>query len=651
MLDLRAPAFLACSSATDNRSSGSGRPARSSAWNRTSSAIASASWSPACSSTGTASSIVARASARAARPRRPTSSASAVASRRPRGEPCVAELGRRRHAPRRAPRGRRRGSPRQASASPSLGRSSDALGRVARQELVRPLRAATTPPASRPGRRRRGPRGAGAPPLGLRAGRRPRRALPTRAARAGPGRGGSPAETSPSMPRSIARAGQALVQLGAPPLRHAGVGDVADERVPERPAPARRDRRPRRGGRALAGRASPARRPRRRPTSAATSSDVNDVPHTAAAWTTARSRSSSRSRRAASSVWIESGSVSELALERGGEQLLDEERIALRDGSRMRLARRGVEPSVARQSRSSSVSDSARRQRVEQDRRAAQAPAAPVRPDVEQVGTREAEHQHGSAGELDERLDEVEERGCGPVHVLEDEQQRALQREAGEQPAGRERRVLGVRGSGCEPDGDRELVGEVRRRRSVPSRRGATRRGRRRRARSAGRGAARTWRPARRRGSGRRPRSPGLAKALDALDREARLAQPRRAEDGDEVRDGRRRPRARTPRRSRRALGRAPRAASRAGGAAARRRHRPRRSPTRLPRRGRRPRAGRPARFAAAASTSPASARSWSRAASSTGAPDDERVAGHDLARSRGRRGRRGRTSGAPRPP
>ena len=65
-------------------------------------------------------------------------------------------------------------------------------------------------------------------------------------------------------------------------------------------------------------------------------------------------------------------------------------------------------------------------------------------------------------GELDDRLDEVEECRCGPVHVFDDEEQRPLAREACEQPAGGEGSVLGVRGSRRESDGDRELVGQVR---------------------------------------------------------------------------------------------------------------------------------------------------------------------------------------------
>ena len=102
------------------------------------------------------------------------------------------------------------------------------------------------------------------------------------------------------------------------------------------------------------------------------------------------------------------------------------------------------------------------RQRVEQDRRAAQPAAAPVRPDVQQVGTREAEHEHRRAGELDERLDEVEEGGRGPVDVLEDEQQRPLAREAGEQPPRGPGRLLRPCPARAQADGGGEPVGELR---------------------------------------------------------------------------------------------------------------------------------------------------------------------------------------------
>ena len=90
------------------------------------------------------------------------------------------------------------------------------------------------------------------------------------------------------------------------------------------------------------------------------------------------------------------------------------------------------------------------------------APPAPVRSEVEQVGTRQAQHEDGGVGKLDDRFDEIEERGWGPVHVFDDEEQRALVREAGEQPAGREGGVLGLRGSLRESDGDCELVGQAR---------------------------------------------------------------------------------------------------------------------------------------------------------------------------------------------
>ena len=162
-------------------------------------------------------------------------------------------------------------------------------------------------------------------------------------------------------------------------------------------------------------------------------------------------------------------------------------------------------------------------------------PAAPVRPDVEQVGTSEAEHQHGGAHELDERLHEVEERGRRPVHVVEDEHQGVLQRDAREQPAGRERRVLRARASGREADGDGQLLGELRaavRSEALADPPGDIAAGERgqhvaeRRVRRLPRvGAAAAD------GGGRH-----LAKALRALRRQARLPDSRCPEDGDEVR-------------------------------------------------------------------------------------------------------------------
>ena len=122
------------------------------------------------------------------------------------------------------------------------------------------------------------------------------------------------------------------------------------------------------------------------------------------------------------------------------------------------------------------------------------------------------------------------------MHVLEDEEQRPLAREAGQQPARRERSVLGVRGAGLEPDGDRELVGEVRRvLRPEPSAKPFS-------------GVAvgeLGQQVAKRRVRGGAPVGSAMRdsrvcqafEALDALDGEACLAQPRRAEDGDEARN------------------------------------------------------------------------------------------------------------------
>ena len=162
-------------------------------------------------------------------------------------------------------------------------------------------------------------------------------------------------------------------------------------------------------------------------------------------------------------------------------------------------------------------------------------PAAPVRPDLEQVGASEAEHQHGGAHQLDERLHEVEECGRGPVHVVEDEYQGMLQRDAREQPAGRERRVLRARASGREADGDGQLLGE--RRAAVRSKALADPPG--------GIAAGERGQYVAERGVRRLPRvgttaadgrGRHLAQVLRAFRRQARLPDSRCPEDGDEVR-------------------------------------------------------------------------------------------------------------------
>ncbi len=219
----------------------------------------------------------------------------------------------------------------------------------------------------------------------------------------------------------------------------------------------------------------------------------------------------------------------DVAVDRRRQQLLDEERIALGDREDS-PAHDGIERLV----RAESVEQRrrlGRRQRVEHGRRAAEAPAAPVRPHVEQVGSREAEHEDRPVAELDERLDEVEERRRRPVHVLEDKEKRTLPREVREQAARREGRVFGVRRAGLEPDGGGELLGELRiSEAGANPRRGVGVGERRQQAAKRFIRLVLRARAAAGDGGGR-----DSAKALRAFDGEARLADPGRAEDGDEV--------------------------------------------------------------------------------------------------------------------
>jgi hypothetical protein len=77
------------------------------------------------------------------------------------------------------------------------------------------------------------------------------------------------------------------------------------------------------------------------------------------------------------------------------------------------------------------------REGVEEERGAAEAPAAPARADVEKLGAAQAEDEHRSGDELDDRLHEVEQGRRRPLHVVEHEQQRLLPRKRLEQAAHR----------------------------------------------------------------------------------------------------------------------------------------------------------------------------------------------------------------------
>jgi hypothetical protein len=104
------------------------------------------------------------------------------------------------------------------------------------------------------------------------------------------------------------------------------------------------------------------------------------------------------------------------------------------------------------------------RERLELGRGGAQAPAAPARPDVEQLGPGEAEnHQRRVLDALGQVLDHSSKRLLGPVHVLEDEDQRPRIGELG-RPLARRPGDLLLAALGLDPlehaDGEREQVGD-----------------------------------------------------------------------------------------------------------------------------------------------------------------------------------------------
>ena len=111
------------------------------------------------------------------------------------------------------------------------------------------------------------------------------------------------------------------------------------------------------------------------------------------------------------------------ALEQHPRRLLDEERVPL--GLLEQRAALGRRQLAIGEQRVEQFLALLGRQRLELDRRRAQAAAAPAGADVEQLGPREADDQQGCVLDpLGEVLDQLEQRLLGPVNVLEDEDQR-----------------------------------------------------------------------------------------------------------------------------------------------------------------------------------------------------------------------------------
>ena len=114
--------------------------------------------------------------------------------------------------------------------------------------------------------------------------------------------------------------------------------------------------------------------------------------------------------------------------------LLDVERVPSRR-RRDAIARVLVQLDFAEQVRDEVVA-CVRAQRLEQERRRVQLPASPVRPNVEQLGARDAEEEDRRVPrEVGDVLDEIDEHGLGPLEIVDHHDLRSLGGASLEQPA------------------------------------------------------------------------------------------------------------------------------------------------------------------------------------------------------------------------
>jgi hypothetical protein len=186
-----------------------------------------------------------------------------------------------------------------------------------------------------------------------------------------------------------------------------------------------------------------------------------------------------------------------------GEELLQEERVAL-GGFDHAVATRLVDTTCEVPGEETRVVGV---EWLEQERGRVQLAATPCRPGVEQLGPREAQqHERRVAREVGDVLDEREQRRLGPLEVVEDHEQRLRARGVLEGAAGGPERLLARRlrqhGVGVCTRGDEQLV----------------------------------HRP---QGVALRPAATDRDRGVDALRelvRQARLADTRRAEKGEESR-------------------------------------------------------------------------------------------------------------------
>ena len=194
--------------------------------------------------------------------------------------------------------------------------------------------------------------------------------------------------------------------------------------------------------------------------SSATAPRWKSFPSTAALSTTARSSADRRSSRAARSAWIVGGTASVGEVGRGDpgsvlpceqavvdehlEHLLDEQRVPLRrleDPCAGVLGELGLAEEVAHQELAFASGE-----RLEEHRGRVHLAAAPCRPRVEELGSGEADEQDRRvARPVRDVVDEVEEGRLGPVHVVEDDDERLLARHLLEQLAHGEEQLLRAR--------------------------------------------------------------------------------------------------------------------------------------------------------------------------------------------------------------
>ena len=143
-----------------------------------------------------------------------------------------------------------------------------------------------------------------------------------------------------------------------------------------------------------------------------------------------------------------------LLLDQHGEQLLDEQGIALGSGDHART-HVVVEPGVAEQVVDHPLAVT-HAERLEHHVRRVRC-VRPFGPELEQVGTRVAENEHRCVLDgLPHVLDEIEERRLRPVEILEHDDERTLSRELLEELAGRPEELLHRKLLRREPDHRRD---------------------------------------------------------------------------------------------------------------------------------------------------------------------------------------------------